>query len=202
MNLRPGIEAPDFTLKGFHNGEVKDFKLSDFKGKWVVVCFYPADFTFVWPTELTAIAVRYPELKDLGVEVLAISVDTVFSHKVWQEEELSKMVEGGVPYPMLWDVGGKTGQAYGVYDENLGLNLRGRFLIDPDGIIQAIEVLNAPVGRNTDELIRQIQAFQYVREHSDEACPAGWRPGKPTLKPSPALAGKVYEVWKVENAQN
>lgn len=107
-----------------------------------------------------------------------------------------------MPYPMLWDVGGKTGQAYGVYDENLGLNLRGRFLIDPDGIIQAIEVLNAPVGRNTDELIRQIQAFQYVREHSDEACPAGWRPGKPTLKPSPALAGKVYEVWKVENAQN
>ncbi len=138
----------------------------------------------------------------MGVEVLAISMDTVFSHKVWQEVELSKMVEGGVPYPLLWDVGGKIGQLYGVYDEKLGVDLRGRFIIDPDGIVQSVEILNAPVGRNMDELIRQIQAFQYVREHPQEACPAGWRPGKPTLTPSPALAGKVYEVWKVEYASD
>ena len=112
------------------------------------------------------------------------------------------MVNGGAPFPMLWDVAGNTGKMYGVYDEKLGVNLRGRFLVDPDGIVQAVEVLNAPVGRNTSELIRQIQAFQYVREHSAEACPAGWRPGKPTLTPNPALAGKVYEVWKVEYAED
>ncbi len=151
---------------------------------------------------MASIAVRYPDLQKLGVEVLAISTDTVFTHKVWQEIELSKMVEGGVPYPMLWDVGAKIGQLYGVYDDQAGINLRGRFIIDPDGVVQAVEVLNAPVGRNVDELIRQIQAFQYVREHAGEACPAGWRPGKPTLKPAPSLAGKVYEVWKVEYAKD
>ncbi len=135
----------------------------------------------------------------MGVEVLAISCDTVFTHKIWQEEELSKMVEGGVPFPMLSDPGGKIGQVYGVYDENLGLNIRGRFIIDPDGVIQAMEVLAPPVGRNVDELIRQIKAFQYVREHQGtEACPAGWEPGKTTLKPGPDLVGKVWEVWKPE----
>ncbi len=129
--------------------------------------------------------------------MLAISCDTVFTHKIWQEEELSKMVEGGVPFPMLSDPGGKIGQTYGVYDENLGLNIRGRFIIDPDGVIQAMEVLAPPVGRNVDELIRQIKAFQYVREHKGtEACPAGWEPGKTTLKPGPDLVGKVWKVWK------
>ncbi len=133
---------------------------------------------------------------------MALSVDTVFTHKVWDETELSKMVEGGVPFPLVWDKGAKIGQLYGVYDPNLGLNLRGRFIIDPDGIVQAVEVLNAPVGRNISELIRQIEAFKYVREHAGEACPAGWTPGKPTLKPSPELAGKVWEIWKPETLDN
>jgi len=129
--------------------------------------------------------------------VLAVSCDTVFTHKVWQESELSKMVKGGVPFPMLSDPGGKIGEIYGVYDENLGLNIRGRFIIDPDGVIQAMEILAPPVGRNVDELIRQIQAFQYVRKsQGTEACPAGWEPGKTTLKPGPDLVGKVWEVWK------
>ncbi len=122
-------------------------------------------------------------------------------HKIWQKEELSKMVEGGVPFPMLSDGGGKIGSVYGVYDEAAGVNTRGRFIIDPDGVIQAIEILTPPVGRNVSELFRQVQAFQLVRESKgSEATPSGWQPGKPTLKPGPGLVGKVWEAWKVENA--
>jgi alkyl hydroperoxide reductase subunit AhpC len=128
-------------------------------------------------------------------------VDSHFVHKIWQEEELSKMVEGGVPFPMLSDGGGKIGSVYGVYDEAGGVNTRGRFIIDPDGVVQAIEILTPPVGRNVSELFRQVQAFQLVREgKGSEATPSGWQPGKPTLKPGPDLVGKVWEAWKVENA--
>lgn len=123
----------------------------------------------------------------------------MFVHKVWQEEELSKMVDGGVPYPMLSDGAGNVGKVYGVYDEAAGVDIRGRFLIDPDGVIQAMEILTPPVGRNVKELIRQIEAFQHVRKtKGTEACPAGWEPGKPTLKPGPALVGKVWQEWKPE----
>jgi peroxiredoxin (alkyl hydroperoxide reductase subunit C) len=128
-----------------------------------------------------------------------MSVDSRFSHKIWQEEELSKMVKGGVPYPMLTDAGGRIGRAYGVYDVVAGVNIRGRFLIDPDGIIQAMEVLTPPVGRNVSELFRQVQAFQHVRS-TGEATPSGWTPGKPALKPGPDLVGKVWTVWKPEQA--
>ena len=130
-----------------------------------------------------------------------MSVDSVFVHKIWQEEELSKMVEGGVPYPMLSDAAGKVGQVFGVYDEDAGVDIRGRFLIDPDGVVQAMEVMTPPVGRNVSELIRQIQAFQKVRESKGkEATPSGWQPGKPTLKPGPSLVGKVWKEWKTEQA--
>jgi peroxiredoxin (alkyl hydroperoxide reductase subunit C) len=124
-----------------------------------------------------------------------MSTDSRFVHKVWQEEELSKMVEGGVPFPMLSDGGGRIGQAYGVYDEAAGVDIRGRFLIDPDGIIQVSEIMTPPVGRNFAELIRQIKAFQHVSE-TGEVTPAGWEPGGTTLTPGPNLAGKVWEVWK------
>jgi alkyl hydroperoxide reductase subunit AhpC len=131
--------------------------------------------------------------------VLAMSVDSRFSHKIWQEEELSKMVKGGVPFPMLTDAGGRIGQVYGVYDEESGVDIRGRFLIDPDGVIQAMEVMTPPVGRNFAELVRQVQAFQLVRKTKGaEATPAGWVPGKKTLKPGPDLVGKVWKVWKPE----
>jgi len=135
------------------------------------------------------------------VEVLAISVDSRFTHKIWQETELSKMVPGGVPFPMLSDPGGKIGRVYGVYDDEGAVDIRGRFIIDPDGVIQAMEVLTPPVGRNPEELIRQIKAFQHVRATGGaEATPSGWRPGRPTLKVGPALVGKVWEVWKPEMA--
>jgi len=137
----------------------------------------------------------------LGAEVLSISVDSHFVHKMWQDNELSKMVEGGVPFPMLSDQTGKIGLVYGVHDETAGVEMRGRFIIDPEGVVQGIEILTPPVGRNVKELIRQIQAFQYVRsKKGEEATPTGWQPGKPTLKPGPELVGRVWKEWKVENA--
>lgn len=129
------------------------------------------------------------------MEVLSFSVDSHFIHKMWQEHELSKMVEGGVPFPMLSDGGGRIGSVYGVYDESAGVDVRGRFIIDPDGIIQAMEVLTPPVGRNPDELIRQLKAFQHTRE-TGEVMPSGWQPGGTTLTPGPDLVGRVWEVWK------
>ncbi len=146
-----------------------------------------------------AVAARHDELKELGVQVFSISTDSQFSHKIWQEEELSRMVDGGVPFPMLSDQGGRIGSAYGVYNEDAGVNIRGRFIIDPDGIIQAMEVLTPPVGRNVGELIRQIKAFQHTRK-TGEVMPSEWQPGKQTLKPSPELVGKVWQVWKPEKA--
>jgi alkyl hydroperoxide reductase subunit AhpC len=128
-------------------------------------------------------------------------VDSVFVHKMWDENELSKMVEGGIPFPMLSDGGGKVGTIYGIYDENGGVETRGRFIIDPDGVIQGYEVLTPPVGRNVAESIRQVQAFQLVRNSKGkEATPSGWRPGKKTLKPGPDLVGKVWEAWKTDMA--
>ena len=131
--------------------------------------------------------------------MLSMSTDSRFTHKIWNEEELSKMVEGGIPFPMLSDQGGRIGTVYGVYEEAAGVNIRGRFIIDPDGVIQAMEVLTPSVGRNVSELIRQVKAFQHVRA-TGEATPSGWQPGKPTLKPGPELVGKVWEVWKPEMA--
>jgi peroxiredoxin (alkyl hydroperoxide reductase subunit C) len=137
-------------------------------------------------------------LKELNVEVLSMSTDSRFSHKIWNEAELSKMVEGGIPYPMLSDQGGRIGTAYGVYEEAAGVNIRGRFIIDPDGVIQAMEVLTPSVGRNISETIRQLKAFQHVRA-TGEATPSGWEPGKPTLKPNPELVGQVWKVWQPED---
>lgn len=146
-------------------------------------------------------AVKVPELQKLGVQVLSMSVDSRFSHKIWHEEELSKMVPGGIPYPMLSDAGGKIGEMYGVYDEVGGVDIRGRFIIDPDGIIQAMEVLTPAVGRNVSELFRQVQAFIHVRAAKGaEVMPSGWQPGRDTLKVGPHLVGKVWKVWKTDQA--
>jgi alkyl hydroperoxide reductase subunit AhpC len=150
---------------------------------------------------VAAVAVKYKEFQDLGAEVLTVSVDSHFVHKMWQDNELSKMVEGGVPFPMLSDSGGKIGTLYGVYNVDEGIEMRGRFIIDPDGVIQAIEILTPPVGRNVSEVIRQLQAFQHVRNtKGGEATPSGWKPGSPTLKPGPDLVGNVWKEWKPDSA--
>ncbi len=146
---------------------------------------------------MSAVADKAAEFEKLGVQVLSCSTDSQFVHKIWQEEELSKMVPGGFPFPMISDAGGRIGRLYGIYNEEAGVDVRGRFIIDPDGVVQAIEVLTPPVGRQVKESIRQLQAFQHVRATKGaEVCPAGWEPGKPVLKPSPDLAGKVWKVWK------
>ena len=126
----------------------------------------------------------------------------MFTHKMWDDHELSKMItEGKVPFPMLSDGGGAVGSIYGVYDDGAGVDVRGRFIIDPDGVVQGFEVLTPAVGRNVSESLRQIQAFQLVREsNGTQATPSGWSPGKPVLNPSPALVGKVWEEWKVTMA--
>jgi len=146
---------------------------------------------------VSAVADKYDEILKLGAEVFSVSVDSHFVHKMWNDHELSKMVEGGVPFSMLSDQAGNIGRAYGVYDETQGIELRGRFIIDPDGIIQAMEVLTPPVGRKFSETVRQIQAFQLVRESGGaEATPAGWEPGDPILRPGPSLVGNVWQEWK------
>jgi alkyl hydroperoxide reductase subunit AhpC len=130
-----------------------------------------------------------------------MSIDSMFVHKMWNDDELSKMVEGGVPFPMLSDPGGVIGKMYGVYDEDAGVETRGRFIIDPDGIIQGYEVLTPSVGRNVEESLRQIQAFQHVRAtDGTEATPSGWRPGKKTLKPGVDLVGNVWQEWTTDMA--
>lgn len=145
---------------------------------------------------MSAVADKYSVLQELGVEVISVSVDSHFVHKMWNDNELSKMVEGGVPFHMASDQAGNVGRAYGVYDEAQGIELRGRFIIDPDGVIQGMEVLTPPVGRKFAESIRQIKAYQHVRQSKGtEATPAGWEPGQPTLKPGPDLVGNVWKVW-------
>ena len=146
---------------------------------------------------MSAVADKYATLQELGVEVISVSVDSHFVHKMWNDHELSKMVDGGVPFHMASDQAGSVGRAFGVWDETQGIELRGRFIIDPDGVIQGMEVLTPPVGRKFAETIRQIKAFQHVRaSKGTEAMPAGWEPGDLTLKPGPALVGNVWKVWK------
>ncbi len=146
---------------------------------------------------MSAVADQFDRFQKLDIEIISVSVDSQFVHKVWDEEELQKMVDGGIPFPMASDGSGEIGKVYGVYDEAAGVDIRGRFIIDPDGIIQAMEVLTPAVGRNLEETFRQVQAFQLVREsNGSEATPSGWTPGKPTLKPGPDLVGKVWKVWK------
>lgn len=138
---------------------------------------------------------RYDELKALNVDVISVSTDSVHSHKIWNETELSKMVGGDIPFAMASDQTGNIGRLYGVYDEEAGVNIRGRFIIDPEGIIQACEILSPPVGRNPEELIRQIKAYQH-HQKTGEVLPSGWHEGGKTLKPSTALAGNVWQEWQ------
>ncbi len=145
---------------------------------------------------MSAVAANYEKLQALDTEVISISVDSQFVHKVWNDQELSKMAGKDVPFYMASDGPGNVGKIYGVYDEAAGVELRGRFIIDPDGIIQAMEVMTPPVGRMLSETIRQINAFQHVRATKGaEVCPAGWTLGKKTLKPGPALVGNVWKEW-------
>lgn len=181
-------EAPGFTAKALHNNEVKTINLEDYKGKWVVLFFYPADFTFVCPTELGELADAYEKLQAMNVEILSISTDTEFAHKAWHD--MSDTIKK-IKYPMVADPTGNICRDYGTYIEEEGLSLRGTFLIDPDGILKVMEIHNNDIGRSIQELIRKIKAAQFVREHSGQVCPANWQEGSSTLRPDLDLIGKI-----------
>ena len=179
---------PDLELEAFHNGEIEKVKLSEHRGKWLILVFYPADFTFICPTELGEIADHYEEFKKLDAEVMSVSTDTAFVHKAWHDN--SPTIKK-IKFPMLADPGGKLCREFGTYIEDEGLSLRGTFIINPDGILKAFEIHDNSIGRSAKELLRKLQAAKFVREHAGEVCPASWEPGKETLKPGLDLVGKI-----------
>ncbi len=196
-NLKIGASVPDFEVMTYEPREGTygkfDLKNALYEKKWVVLVFYPADFTFVCPTELADLAEKQEELKSLGCEIVSMSTDTQHVHLAWQLQE--KLLEH-VHYHMGADPTGKVARLFGIYDENSGLAYRGTFIISPDGVLVSYEVNLNNVGRDADELVRKIKAFMYVRAHPEEVCPAKWRPGAKTLKPGEKLVGKVYEAYK------
>ncbi len=188
QKLKINLPAPLFEAEAYHQEEIKKIKLDDYQNKWVVLFFYPADFTFICPTELGNLADNYEEFKKLGVEILSISTDTVFAHKAWhdQSETIKK-----IKFPMVADPTGKICRAYGTYIPEEGLSLRGTAIIDPDGVLKVLELNDNSIGRSSVELLRKLKAAQFVRTHGGEVCPVNWEPGKQTLKPGLNLIGKI-----------
>ena len=181
-------KAPEFSAKAFHENQIKDINLSSYKGKWVVLFFYPADFTFICPTELGDLADNYDKLKEMNTEVLSVSTDTEFVHKAWHNDsETIKKIK----FPMIADTTGKICRDYKTYIEEEGISTRATFIIDPEGIIKAFEMHDNSIGRNTEELIRKIQAAQFVKENAGEVCPVNWKKGSETLRPGLDLVGKI-----------
>lgn len=181
-------EILPFKATAFHNGEFRDVTEATLKGKWSVVFFYPADFTFVCPTELGDLADHYAEFQKLGVQIYAVSTDTHFTHKAWHDtsETIKK-----IRFPMVGDPTGTLSRNFGVMIEEAGLAERGTFVIDPQGRIQIVEVNAGGIGRDAAELLRKVKAAQYVASNPGEVCPAKWREGEKTLKPSLDLVGKI-----------
>ena len=163
-------------------------KISDFEGKWLVLLFYPADFTFICSTELEEAADYYEEFKKAGAEILSVSTDTAFVHKAWHDH--SPAIKK-IQYPMVADPAAKLCRYFDTYLDNEGISLRGSFIIDPDGVIKAIEIHDNSIGRSAEEILRKLQAAIFVRGHEREVCPANWRPGKKTLRPELDLVGRI-----------
>ncbi|MFN6961969.1 MAG: alkyl hydroperoxide reductase subunit C [Rhodocyclaceae bacterium] len=177
-----------FKAQAYHNGKFVEITDADVKGKWSVFFFYPADFTFVCPTELGDMADLYPEFQKIGVEVYAVSTDTHFVHKAWADasETIKK-----IKYPMLGDPTGTISRNFDVMIEEEGLALRGTFVLNPQGVIKVIEIHDLGIGRDASELLRKVKAAQYIEAHPGEVCPAKWKEGDATLKPSLDLVGKI-----------
>ncbi|AZV63681.1 alkyl hydroperoxide reductase subunit C [Peribacillus castrilensis] len=181
-------QVEDFKVQAYHAGEFKEVTLEDVKGKWAVFFFYPADFSFVCPTELADLQDNYETFKEIGCEVYSVSTDTHFSHKGWAD---ATDTIGKIQYPMLADPANVLSRQFGVLIEEDGLALRGTFIVNPEGQIKAYEVNDLGIGRNAEELVRKVQAAQFVAEHGDKVCPAKWTPGEDTLEPSLDLVGKL-----------
>ena len=183
--LRVGQKAPDFTATAVIDQEFKEVSLSQYRGKYVVLFFYPLDFTFVCPTEITAFSDRHSEFSSKNTEILGVSVDSQFSHLAWIQTARNEGGIGDINYPLVADLKKEISTSYNVLDDQEGVALRGLFIIDPDGVIMHATINNLPVGRNVDETLRVLQAFQYVQKNPDEVCPANWTPGEATMKPDP-----------------
>jgi peroxiredoxin len=181
-------KVPDFKVQAFQNESFKTITQNDLHGKWSIFFFYPADFTFVCPTELGDMADKYAAFQKMGVEVYSVSTDTHFTHKAWHDtsETIKK-----ITYPMIADPTGHLSRAFGVYIESEGLAYRGTFVVNPEGLIKLAEINDNGIGRNADELLRKVQAAQYTAAHPNEVCPAKWTPGAATLKPGLNLIGKI-----------
>lgn len=179
-----GKPAPDFSGVAVIDGAFKDIKLSDYKGKYVILFFYPLDFTFVCPTEIIAFSERAQEFKSLNTEVIAASTDSHFSHLAWSNLSRKEGGLGKLNIPLLSDKNTKISRTYGVYRESDGITLRGLFIIDDKGVLRQITINDLPVGRSVDEILRLVKAFQFTDEHG-EVCPANWKPGADTIKPNP-----------------
>jgi len=181
-------KIPEFKVQAYHNDAFKTVTQTDLMGKWSILFFYPADFTFVCPTELGDMADKYSEFQKMGVEVYSVSTDTHYVHKAWHDasDTIKK-----IKYPMLADPTGTLTRAFGVHIEEAGLSYRGTFLIDPEGRIKLAEVNDNGIGRNADELLRKVQAAQFIAKNPSEVCPAKWKPGAETLKPGLNLVGKI-----------
>ena len=180
--------APVFAAEAYHENQIKKISLKDYRGKWVILFFYPADFTFVCPTELGEMADKYEQFKKLGCEILSVSTDTAFVHIAWHDnsETIKK-----IKFPMVADPSHEISIKYQTLIHEEGVALRGTFLINPEGILKAYEIHDNSIGRSSDELIRKLEAAKFVEEHGGEVCPANWKPGKKTLKPGIDLIGKI-----------
>lgn len=194
--VKVGHPVPDFEFEVYQNEDIKKVRFSDYKGKWIVLFFYPADFTFVCPTELEELADCYDECKNIDAEIISVSSDTVFAHKAWHDtsEAIKK-----IKFPMAADPAGRLSMAFGTYidgevldhTEDEGLSLRGTFIIDPDGILKTAEVHDNSIGRSAKELVRKLKAAQFVATHGGQVCPASWEEGEDTLEPGLDLVGKI-----------
>lgn len=181
-------KVPEFKVQAYHNCDFPTITEKDLLGKWSVLFFYPADFTFVCPTELGDMADNYAAFQELGVEIYSVSTDTHFTHMAWH---VSSETIKRIKFPMLADTTGSLSRAFGVYIEEEGLAYRGTFLINPEGLIKLCEIHDNGIGRNAAELLRKIRAAQYTAAHPGEVCPAKWQPGEQTLKPGVELVGKI-----------
>ena len=188
MSSLINTQVKPFKAQAFHNGKFVEVTEETLKGKWNVFVFYPADFTFVCPTELGDVADHYEELQKMGVEVYSVSTDTHFTHKAWHD---TSETIGKIAYPMLADPTGHLSRSFGVYIEEEGLAYRGTFVVSPEVPIKIAEMHDNGIGRNADDLLRKVQAAQFIAEHPDEVCPAKWQPGADTLKPGLDLVGKI-----------
>ena len=193
MSLRVGQEAPDFSATAVYDQEFKEITLSDLRGKWVVLFFYPLDFTFVCPTEITAFSDRYQDFSALDTEILGVSVDSKNCHLAWIQTPRNEGGIGDINYPLVSDLKREICQAYNVLNDD-GEADRGLFLINPEGVVMHTTVNKAPVCRNVDETLRILKGYQYVAAHPDEVCPANWTPGEKTMLEAPKGSKEYFSA--------